>query len=82
MDYLPTNPALQRITGKKQKQESNPSTKLKEDSHKNRMPTLTTKIKGSNNYFYLISLNINGLMSTQGGWSLRDRKGIHSDRGK
>jgi hypothetical protein len=35
----------------------------KEDSHKNRMPTATTKIKGSNNYFSLISLNINGLNS-------------------
>jgi hypothetical protein len=27
------------------------------------MPTLTTKIIGSNNYFSLISLNINGLNS-------------------
>jgi exonuclease III len=27
----------------------------------NRIPTLTTKITGSNNYFFLISLNINGL---------------------
>ena len=27
------------------------------------MPTLTTKIKGSNSYFSLISLNINGLNS-------------------
>jgi exonuclease III len=27
------------------------------------MPTLTTKISGSNNYFSLISLNINGLNS-------------------
>jgi hypothetical protein len=45
------------------KQESNPSTDLKEDSHKNRIPTLTTKITGSNNYFSLISLNINGLNS-------------------
>ena len=44
-------------------QESNHSTNLKEDSHKNRMPTLTTKIIGSNNYFSLISLNINGLNS-------------------
>jgi hypothetical protein len=33
----------------------------KKDSHKNRMPTLTTKITGSNNYFSSISLNINGL---------------------
>jgi hypothetical protein len=46
------------------KQESNPSTNLKEDSHKNRMPTLTTKIIGRNNYFSLISLNINGLNSS------------------
>jgi hypothetical protein len=44
-------------------QENNPSTNLKEDSHNNRMPTLTTKIIGSNNYFSLISLNINGLDS-------------------
>ena len=44
------------------KQESNPSTNLK-DSHKNRISTLTTKITGSNNYFSLISLNINGLNS-------------------
>ena len=45
------------------KQERDSSTNLKEDSHKNRMPTLTTKITGSNNYFSLISLNINGLNS-------------------
>jgi hypothetical protein len=45
------------------KQESNPSTNLKEDSHKNRITTLTTKITGYNNYFSLISLNINGLNS-------------------
>jgi exonuclease III len=45
------------------KQKSNPLTKLKEDSHKNRFPTLTAKMTGSNNYFSLISLNINGLNS-------------------
>jgi hypothetical protein len=45
------------------KQQSNPSTNLKEDSHKNRIPSLTTKITGSNNYFSLVSLNINGLNS-------------------
>jgi hypothetical protein len=45
------------------KQQSNPSTNLKEHSCKNRIPTLTTKITGSNNYFALISLNINGLDS-------------------
>ena len=54
IQYLSTNPALQRtIKGKHQhkdgnytlekKQESNPSTNLKEDSCKNRIPTLTTK---------------------------------------
>ena len=43
------------------KQESNPSTNIKEDSCKNRIPTLTTKITGSNNYFSLIPLNIRGL---------------------
>jgi exonuclease III len=42
-------------------QGSNPSTNLKEDTHKNRMPTLTTKIIGSNNNFSLISLKINRL---------------------
>jgi hypothetical protein len=70
---LSRNPALQRIITEKKKykdenytqkkQESNPSTNLKEDSHKNRMPTLTTKILGSNNYFSLMSININGLNS-------------------
>jgi exonuclease III len=29
----------------------------------NRIPTLTTKITGINNYFFLTSLNINGLNS-------------------
>jgi hypothetical protein len=41
------------------KQENNPSTNLKEDRHKKRITALTTKITGSNNYFLLISLNIN-----------------------
>jgi hypothetical protein len=45
------------------KQDSNPSTNLLEDSYKNRTPTITTKITGSNSYFSLISLNINGLNS-------------------
>ena len=45
------------------KQGSNPSTNLKEDIHKNRIPNLTTKRTGSNNYFSLISLNTNGLNS-------------------
>jgi hypothetical protein len=47
----------------KKKQESNLSTNIKEDSHMNRIATLTTKISGSNNYFSLISLNISGLNS-------------------
>jgi hypothetical protein len=34
------------------KQESTHSTNLKEDSHMNRIPTLTTNIIGSNNDFY------------------------------
>jgi hypothetical protein len=65
--YLSTNAALQNILTEKhqyndgndtlKKQESNPSTNLKEDSHKNRIRTLTTKIIGSNNYFSLISMD-------------------------
>jgi hypothetical protein len=71
--YLSKNLTLQRIIkGKLQqkkgnytleKQEIKFSTNLKEDSHMNRIPTLTTKIRGSNNDFSLISLNINGLIS-------------------
>jgi hypothetical protein len=45
------------------KQESNSSTNLKEDSHKNRIAVLTTKITGNNDYFSLTSLNINTLNS-------------------
>ena len=47
----------------RKKQESNPSTNLKEDSHKNRIPFITTKTTGRKNYFFLITLNINGLNS-------------------
>jgi phage-related protein len=71
--YLSTNPALQRIIkGKHQhkngnyglkKEESNLTTNLKENSRKNRIPTLTTKIIRTNNYFSLLSLNINGFNS-------------------
>jgi hypothetical protein len=46
----------------RKKQESNLSTNPKENRHTNRIPPLT-KITGSNNYFFLISLNINGLNS-------------------
>jgi hypothetical protein len=43
------------------KQEHKLSKILKEDSHMNRIPTLKPKITGSNNYFFLVSLNTNGL---------------------
>jgi hypothetical protein len=46
-----------RETKLEKKQDSNPSTNLKGDSHMNRTPTLTTKITGSNKYFSLISLS-------------------------
>ena len=55
------------------KQEGNPSTNLKEESHKNRIPTLMTKIFGSNNYFSSISFNINGLNSPIKRYRLTDR---------
>jgi hypothetical protein len=45
----------------RKKQESNLSTNLKEDSHINIIPPLTTKITRSNNHCSIISLNINGL---------------------
>jgi hypothetical protein len=72
--YLSMYPALQRIiTGKHQHKDRNytlekarkyPLTNLKEDSRKNRIPSLTQKITGSSsNYFSLISFNINGLSS-------------------
>jgi hypothetical protein len=71
--YLSMNLAPQRIIkGKLQhkegnysleKQENHLSTILKEDSHMKRIPTLSTKITGSNSYFSIISLNINGLNS-------------------
>jgi hypothetical protein len=65
------NPALQRIIMEKhqkndgnytpEKEKSYPSTVLKEDICKNRIQTITRKITQSNNYFSLISLNINGI---------------------
>jgi hypothetical protein len=48
----------------RKKQESNLSTNPKEDSHTNIIPPLTTKIT-SNNHFSLISLNINGVQTSQ-----------------
>jgi hypothetical protein len=45
---------------------------LKEDRHKTRIPTLTTKITGSKNYFSQISPNINGLSSPIKRHSLTD----------
>jgi hypothetical protein len=38
----------------------------------NRMPTLKTKITGRNNYFFLISLNINGFNSPIKRHTLKD----------
>jgi hypothetical protein len=71
--YLTTNLALQRIImGKHRHKDESYNlekarkkcfNKPKEDSCKNRIPTLISKITGSNNYFSLISLNINGLDS-------------------
>jgi hypothetical protein len=45
------------------KTKENKTKQKQKNSYRNRMPTLTTKILGSNNYFSLISLNINGLNS-------------------
>jgi hypothetical protein len=45
------------------KQGSNSVTNIKEYSLKKRIQAITTKITGSNNYFSLIFLNINGLNS-------------------
>jgi hypothetical protein len=64
--YLSMNPALQRIIkGKLQHKEGNyaleKARNLKNDICKNRIPSLKPKITGRNNYFSLISLNINGL---------------------
>ena len=45
----------------RKKWESNHSTNPKQDNHTNIIPPLTIKIRGSNNHFSLVSLNINGL---------------------
>jgi hypothetical protein len=70
-----TNPALQRVinvkhqhregnyTLKKRQERNILSTKPKKYSHRNIIPQTTTKIRGSNNYFSLISCNINRLNS-------------------
>ena len=57
------NTNTRRKTTLEKKQESNSSAHLKEDSHTNIIPPLTTKITGSNNQFSLIFLNINRLNS-------------------
>jgi hypothetical protein len=49
-------------TLEKARNQSHNKPKKKED-HTNIVPPLTTKITGSNNYWSLISLNINGLNS-------------------
>jgi hypothetical protein len=58
-----TNTRRKNTKKRKKKQERSLSTNPKEDSHTNIIPSLTTKITGSNNHFSLISLNINGLNS-------------------
>jgi hypothetical protein len=52
-----------RETTSYKKQECNLSTNPKENSHKNIIPPLTTKITESSNYYSLISFNINELNS-------------------
>jgi hypothetical protein len=70
--YLPTNPALQRILeGKLQHKEDTCTkkgldikhlkTKTKAERHKNIKPPTKTNILGTYSHFFLISLNINGL---------------------
>ena len=71
--YLSNNPALQRIIeGKVQHKEGNYTQEKKqemiiftintnEEKHTNIIPTLTTKITGTNHHWSLISLNISGL---------------------
>jgi hypothetical protein len=73
--YLSTNPALQRILDKKNyntRRETTPAKKQEidlltinpiQESHTNIISPLTTKIRGSNTHWCLISLNINGLNS-------------------
>jgi hypothetical protein len=57
------NTKTRRETTPYKKQESNISTNPNKESHINIIPSLTTKITGSNNHFSLLSLNINGLNS-------------------
>jgi hypothetical protein len=72
--YLSNYPSLQRILeGKIQHKEGNYThksqeinhltTNSKEDTYINIIPSLTTKITGTNNHWSLISLNINELNS-------------------
>ena len=57
------NTNTRRETTPQKKQENNLSTNLKENSHKNRISTLTTIKTERNNAFSSLSLNINGLSS-------------------
>ena len=58
------NSNTRRVTIPQIKQESNLlSTNLQEDSHTHIIPSLTTKITGSNSHLSLISLNVSGLNS-------------------
>jgi hypothetical protein len=52
------NPNIRRGTiPYKNNQEPNLSTSLKENSHMNRIPTLTTKIIGSNNQSFFLNIS-------------------------
>jgi hypothetical protein len=51
---------LEHITLFRNKESNLLSTNPKEDSDTNIIPPPTTKITGSNNHWFLISLNING----------------------
>jgi hypothetical protein len=58
------NPNTRRESPPSKKQESNLlSRNPKEDTHTNIIPSVTTKITGSNNHFSLIFLNISELNS-------------------
>jgi hypothetical protein len=57
------NYTLEKAKKKKKKKKSFNKTKRRQRQPQNRIPTLIIKMTGSNDYFSLISLNINGLNS-------------------
>ena len=60
--YLSTNPDLQRIIDRKLQHKKGNYTLEKSRKYTNIIRHLKTKIMGSNNYFSLVSLNINGFI--------------------